>query len=157
MRRVSLLRPPRLFSRCLSPASSHYRVFSNGSHPINESKPYYITTPIFYPNSGLFNHSSRGINLTRRASTVPHIGHLHSLVIADVLARYAKLAAPSRTVKFMTGTDEHGLKIQKAAEAKGMQPLAFCDELSEHFRVSRLRTCGKPQRVMRGRNACLSR
>ncbi|KAI0920762.1 hypothetical protein AcW1_005059 [Taiwanofungus camphoratus] len=80
-------------------------------------KPCYVTTPIFYPNS------------------VPHIGHLHSLVIGDIFARYARLSDPSRPVRYVTGTDEHGLKIQKAAQARGMEPLAFCDELSEHFRV----------------------
>ena len=65
----------------------------------------------------------------------PHIGHLHSLVVADIYARYSKLVNPSRRVHFVTGTDEHGLKIQNAAKAKGMDPLAFCDELSEQFRV----------------------
>ncbi|KAH9899436.1 tRNA synthetases class I (M)-domain-containing protein [Cubamyces lactineus] len=80
------------------------------------TKPYYITTPIFYPNA------------------VPHIGHLHTLVVADIYARHAKLCNPNRPVRFITGTDEHGLKLQKAAEAKGMAPLDFCDELSVHFR-----------------------
>ncbi|KAI0371503.1 hypothetical protein BV20DRAFT_1016920 [Pilatotrama ljubarskyi] len=79
-------------------------------------KPYYITTPIFYPNAA------------------PHIGHLHSLVIADIFARYSKLSDPDRPVRFVTGTDEHGLKIQNAAKAKEMDPLEFCDELSVHFR-----------------------
>ncbi len=65
----------------------------------------------------------------------PHIGHLHSLVVADIFARYSKLVNPLKPVHFVTGTDEHGLKIQNAAKAKGMDPLAFCDELSEHFRV----------------------
>ena len=69
----------------------------------------------------------------RRAA--PHIGHLHSLVVADIFARHAKISNPNRPVHFVTGTDEHGLKIQNAAKAKGMDPLAFCDELSEHFRV----------------------
>jgi len=81
-----------------------------------QKKPYYITTPIFYPNS------------------VPHIGHLYSLVVADIFARYHKLCDPSKPVHLVTGTDEHGWKIQKAAEQKGMEPLAFCDQLSLHFR-----------------------
>ncbi|KAI8982782.1 tRNA synthetases class I (M)-domain-containing protein [Trametes punicea] len=82
----------------------------------NGVKPYYITTPIFYPNAA------------------PHIGHLHSLVVADIYARHAKITDPHRPVRFVTGTDEHGLKIQNAAKAKGMEPLSFCDELSVHFR-----------------------
>ncbi|KAH9919690.1 uncharacterized protein B0H18DRAFT_1026705 [Fomitopsis serialis] len=82
----------------------------------SDVKPYYITTPIFYPNS------------------VPHIGHLYSLVVADIFARYARLRHPNRPVHFTTGTDEHGLKIKKAAQAQGMEPLPFCDTLSEHFK-----------------------
>ena len=66
---------------------------------------------------------------------VPHIGHLHSLVIADIYARHARLANPDRPVYFVTGTDEHGLKIQKAAQEKGLDPQEFVDELSVHFRV----------------------
>ncbi|CCM00468.1 uncharacterized protein FIBRA_02501 [Fibroporia radiculosa] len=66
---------------------------------------------------------------------IPHIGHLHSLVTADIFARYARLENPHRPVYFMTGTDEHGMKIQKAAQARDMDPLSFCDELSEHFRA----------------------
>ncbi|KAJ3757236.1 tRNA synthetases class I (M)-domain-containing protein [Lentinula raphanica] len=79
-------------------------------------KPWYITTPIFYPNA------------------VPHIGHLYSLVTADIFARYQALKNPSRPVYFITGTDEHGLKIQKAALDKGLLPKKFCDELSQQFR-----------------------
>ncbi|KAM5542369.1 hypothetical protein V8D89_003828 [Ganoderma adspersum] len=90
------------------------RTYSDSA--LGDTKPYYITTPIFYPNAA------------------PHIGHLHSLVVVDILARHAKLSNPNRPVHFVTGTDEHGLKIQNAAKAKGMKPLAFCDELSEHFR-----------------------
>ena len=71
----------------------------------------------------------------RAIPPAPHIGHLHSLVIADIFARHAKLSSPDREVHFVTGTDEHCLKIQNAAKARGMEPLAFCDELSEHFRV----------------------
>ncbi|KAJ4000009.1 tRNA synthetases class I (M)-domain-containing protein [Lentinula boryana] len=80
------------------------------------SKPWYITTPIFYPNA------------------IPHIGHLYSLVTADIFARYHTLKNPSRPVCFVTGTDEHGLKIQKAALDKGLPPKEFCDGISQQFR-----------------------
>ncbi|KIK67088.1 hypothetical protein GYMLUDRAFT_257036 [Collybiopsis luxurians FD-317 M1] len=79
-------------------------------------KPWYITTPIFYPNA------------------VPHIGHLYSLVTADIFARYNSLKNPSRPVLFVTGTDEHGLKIQKAAFDKGLHPKEFCNTISQQFR-----------------------
>lgn len=59
------------------------------------------------------------------------------MVIADICARYARLSRPDRSVHFMTGTDEHGLKIQQAAKAQGLEPQAFCDELSQHFRVGK--------------------
>ncbi|OAX41409.1 hypothetical protein K503DRAFT_767691 [Rhizopogon vinicolor AM-OR11-026] len=80
------------------------------------TKPFYITTPIFYPNA------------------VPHIGHLYSLVIADIFARFTRISEPNRPVHFLTGTDEHGLKIQKAAKDRGIEPSLLCDALSEQFR-----------------------
>ncbi|PFH48978.1 hypothetical protein AMATHDRAFT_148665 [Amanita thiersii Skay4041] len=79
-------------------------------------KPYYVTTPIFYPNAA------------------PHIGHLYTLVMADIYARFQRLVNPSRPVYLLTGTDEHGLKIQKAAQVCGMQPKDFCDNISAKFR-----------------------
>jgi methionyl-tRNA synthetase len=66
---------------------------------------------------------------------VPHIGHLYTLVTADIFARYARLARPDEHVTFLTGTDEHGLKIQRAAEAQNIEPKVFCDRISERFRV----------------------
>jgi hypothetical protein len=75
---------------------------------------FYVSTPIFYVNS------------------VPHIGHLHSTVLADVLARWNRLQG--KNVIFSTGTDEHGLKIQNAADAKNMSPKEFCDKVSTSFR-----------------------
>ncbi|KAI9057422.1 hypothetical protein FKP32DRAFT_1661126 [Trametes sanguinea] len=104
----------RSLSRRIYSAGSLSRRYSTPAG--NSVKPYYITTPIFYPNAA------------------PHIGHLHSLVVADIYARYAKLADPDRSVHFVNGTDEHGLKIQNAAKAQGMDPLDFCNELSEKFR-----------------------
>ncbi|KIJ62562.1 hypothetical protein HYDPIDRAFT_135631 [Hydnomerulius pinastri MD-312] len=79
-------------------------------------KPFYITTPIFYPNAR------------------PHIGHLHSLVTADIIARFQRTLNPSRPVVFLTGTDEHGLKMQQTAQAKGVSPLEWCDIISSEFR-----------------------
>ncbi len=78
------------------------------------SETYYITTPIYYVND------------------VPHIGHAYTTVAADVLARYYRAAG--RDVRFMTGTDEHGIKIAKAAENRGLTPLALADENVRHFK-----------------------
>ena len=77
-------------------------------------KNFYITTPIYYP------------------SARPHMGHAYSSIIADVFARFKKI--DGFKVNFLTGTDEHGLKIQRAAEEKGIDTLKFCDEISETFR-----------------------
>ncbi|WWC89531.1 methionine-tRNA ligase [Kwoniella dendrophila CBS 6074] len=82
----------------------------------SSSKPFYVTTPIFYVNAS------------------PHIGHLHSLLLAGVLARFSSLRHPDRKVIFATGTDEHGMKIQQAAKAKGIGEQEFCDDVSERFR-----------------------
>lgn len=101
---------------------------------VPEIKPYYITTPIFYPNAGELL-----INPLKTCSAlfaVPHIGHLYSLIIADTYARYARLVSPSRPVNFVTGTDEHGMKIQKAAQERDMVPQELCDLLGLAFQVS---------------------
>ncbi|KAL1411355.1 methionyl-tRNA synthetase [Vanrija albida] len=85
--------------------------------PADEApQPWYITTPIFYVNAS------------------PHIGHLHSVVLADTFARFARLREPGREVMFLTGTDEHGLKIQQAAAKAGKSEQEFCDEVSQRFR-----------------------
>ena len=78
------------------------------------SNTYYITTPIYYVND------------------VPHIGHAYTTLACDVLARFQRL--DGRTVKFLTGTDEHGQKVEKSAQAKGMDPQAFCNSVSQNFR-----------------------
>jgi len=77
-------------------------------------KNFYITTPIYYP------------------SAKPHMGHAYSSIIADFFARFKKI--DGFDVNFLTGTDEHGLKIQRAAEKKGLDTLKFCDEISKTFR-----------------------
>ena len=78
------------------------------------NKSYYITTPIYYP------------------SAKPHMGHAYSSIIADFLARFKRI--DGYDVHFLTGTDEHGLKIQRAAEKKNIDPLSFCNEISQTFR-----------------------
>tara|TARA_Y100000389_G_scaffold94075_1_gene90727 strand:- start:3778 stop:5319 length:1542 start_codon:yes stop_codon:yes gene_type:complete len=78
------------------------------------NKNYYITTPIYYP------------------SAKPHMGHAYSSIIADFFARFKRI--DDFNVCFLTGTDEHGLKIQRAAENKGLDTLNFCDEISQTFR-----------------------
>jgi methionyl-tRNA synthetase len=66
---------------------------------------------------------------------VPHIGHLYTSVIADVLARYVALKRGGGPSFLNTGTDEHGFKIQHAAQRAGMEPKVFCDEISRRFKV----------------------
>ena len=78
------------------------------------NKNFYITTPIYYP------------------SAKPHMGHAYSSIVSDVIARFKRL--DGYKVEFLTGTDEHGLKIQRAAEAKGIDTKKFCDEISKTFR-----------------------
>ncbi|MEN3028786.1 MAG: methionine--tRNA ligase [Aquificaceae bacterium] len=75
---------------------------------------FYITTPIYYVND------------------VPHIGHAYTTIAADVLARYYR--KKGYEVFFLTGTDEHGLKIQKSAEEKGISPIELADQNSENFK-----------------------
>ena len=78
------------------------------------NKNFYITTPIYYP------------------SGKPHMGHAYSSIIADIFARFKRLE--NYNVLFLTGTDEHGQKIQKEAKKNNKDPKIFCDELSETFR-----------------------
>ena len=77
-------------------------------------KPYYLTTPIYYVNDK------------------PHIGHAYTTLACDVLARFKRLDGYS--VKFLTGTDEHGQKVQAAAEKAGVSPQEFTDTVSQNFR-----------------------
>tara|TARA_Y100000590_G_scaffold419910_1_gene522083 strand:- start:1558 stop:3093 length:1536 start_codon:yes stop_codon:yes gene_type:complete len=75
---------------------------------------FYITTPIYYP------------------SGQPHMGHAYSSILADVFARFKR--NDNYKVHFLTGTDEHGLKIQTAAEKAGLEPLLYCDKISKIFK-----------------------
>ena len=77
-------------------------------------KKFYITTPIYYP------------------SAKPHMGHAYSSIIADFFARFKRM--DGYDVHFLTGTDEHGLKIQRSAEKQQIDPLQFCNQISQTFR-----------------------
>ena len=77
-------------------------------------KNFYITTPIYYPSGN------------------PHMGHAYSSIIADIFARFKRIEGFE--VLFLTGTDEHGQKIQKEAKKNNKDPKIFCDELSDKFR-----------------------
>ncbi len=77
-------------------------------------KNFYITTPIYYP------------------SAKPHMGHAYSSIIADFFARFKRI--DGFDVHFLTGTDEHGLKIQRAAEKKNINTLEFCNNITETFK-----------------------
>ena len=78
-------------------------------------KTIYITTPLYYVNAA------------------PHIGHSYTEVAADCLARYHRLKG--EPVFLLTGTDEHGQKIEQAATAAGKTPQAFVDEVVQHFKT----------------------
>ena len=77
-------------------------------------KTYYLTTPIYYVNDA------------------PHIGHAYTTLACDVLARFKRL--DGYEVYFLTGTDEHGQKVEKSAEAAGVDPQEFTDKVSQNFR-----------------------
>ena len=117
---------------------SRSRLIPNPPYPNLKLKPYYVTTPIFYPNASesVLIFLCAPLTIFPFTRIAPHIGHLYSLVIVDIYARNSRCARPERRVRFTTGTDEHGMKIQKAAEERGMRPKELCDLLSDAFSVS---------------------
>nr|XP_027204068.1 methionine--tRNA ligase, mitochondrial-like [Dermatophagoides pteronyssinus] len=103
-----------VLANCLrSSSQSPIRYFSS------KELPKFYATPIFYVNS------------------VPHIGHLYTTVYADALHRFTRLCLPNNDVTttiFSTGTDEHGLKIQKSAQSKNINLIEYCNQISSKFR-----------------------
>ena len=75
---------------------------------------FFVTTPIYYVNDA------------------PHIGHAYTSIACDVLARFNRLS--KKNTMFLTGTDEHGLKIEQAAKKKNMDTKKFVDEMSKNFK-----------------------
>ncbi|KAL2263598.1 hypothetical protein VTK26DRAFT_6065 [Humicola hyalothermophila] len=102
---------------CSSCKTSRFAVpsrrYSSQLSPSTADKPYYVTTPIFYVNAA------------------PHLGHMYSMVLADVFKRWQTLLG-NRAI-LCTGTDEHGMKVQQAATLHDMDPKLFCDENAEKF------------------------
>ena len=87
---------------------------NNGSETTEMSKKFYITTPIYYVNAH------------------PHIGHAYTTIACDTIARRHRMLGDDTW--FLTGTDEHGQKIERAAQAAGKTPQQFTDEISAEFR-----------------------
>ena len=75
--------------------------------------PFYVTTPIYYVND------------------LPHIGHIYTTIVADTIARYRRLAGDD--VYFLTGTDEHGQKIERAAAKEGIQPIELANRVVSRY------------------------
>ncbi|KAK4500435.1 hypothetical protein PRZ48_008624 [Zasmidium cellare] len=91
------------------------RALATSTTPGEQEKPYYVTTPIFYVNAA------------------PHVGHMYTMILADVLKRWQELKG--RKAVLLTGTDEHGMKIQRAAAKAGIDPKEFCDSGAEVFKT----------------------
>lgn len=83
----------------------------------SSSARFYLTTPIYY------------------ASDVPHIGHAYTTIVADAIARYERMRRGAENVFFLTGTDEHGEKIERAATAAGMSPQDFLDGVVAKYKA----------------------
>uniref|UniRef100_UPI00398EDB4B methionine--tRNA ligase, mitochondrial n=1 Tax=Pristiophorus japonicus TaxID=55135 RepID=UPI00398EDB4B len=114
--RLSRVPPPPAGPRCLCSSPSNARALGRpAGRAIAGRGSFLVTTPVFYVNAA------------------PHIGHLYSAVLADALCRSRVLLG--YRAKLATGTDEHGLKIQQAADAAAEDPLEFCSRVSEEFRT----------------------
>lgn len=112
-RHNGLLRPSRARAYATTPApqpATGVTDAASHTHP----KPYYVTTPIFYVNAS------------------PHIGHMYTMILADVLKRWHKLKG--RQSLLLTGTDEHGMKVQQAAENHDTPAKEWCDIQAEKFK-----------------------
>ncbi|KAG5997704.1 hypothetical protein E4U52_003280 [Claviceps spartinae] len=115
LRRARLNVSDRLQSVCSRSWPGSARWSSTNPAVLSSSKkPYYITTPIFYVNDA------------------PHIGHFYTMVLGDVLKRWQQIKGNKAFL--LTGTDEHGSKVQRAAEKEGVDIKEFCDTNSNKFR-----------------------
>lgn len=112
-RRAFASAPPATWPTFTS-ASAPSTSTASSAAPSSPSKPFYVTTPIFYVNAA------------------PHLGHLFSVLLAESLTAWRQ--AQALPAAYMVGTDEHGIKVQEAAAKAGAaSPLAFCDRVSAQF------------------------
>ena len=95
-------------------SQQNFSICEEQKFSICEEQKFYITSPIYYVND------------------VPHIGHAYTSLACDVQARFRRLQGMD--VRFLTGTDEHGQKVEKSALTRGLQPQEFCDQVSLKFR-----------------------
>ena len=76
---------------------------------------YYVTTPIYY------------------VSDVPHLGHAYTTIVADAIARYQRMVRGAERVRFLTGTDDHGQKIERIAAERGTDPKSYADKIAAAY------------------------
>ncbi|KAF2099122.1 methionyl-tRNA synthetase [Rhizodiscina lignyota] len=109
-------RRPWICASCINKTVDRRYLQTSGSAPAlsRERKPFYVTTPIFYVNAA------------------PHVGHLYSMVLADIIKRWHHLKGEKAILA--TGVDEHGMKIQQASAKAGSAPRPFCDKGAEIFK-----------------------
>lgn len=104
----------RYTSRLLSTAPANQVIGTPATSFDDGVSPFEITTPIYYVNDK------------------PHIGHAYTSTACDVIARFMRLSG--RDVFFLSGTDEHGQKVEQSAAAKNVDPQTFVDDVSQNFR-----------------------
>jgi len=104
-----------LSKAAIARTSTFLRSSTTNGEKAKEDCPYYITTPIYYVNDK------------------PHIGHAYTSIACDVLARYKRLSN-NKNVFFLSGTDEHGQKVENSANDKGISPQDFVDNVSVNFK-----------------------
>ncbi|KAH6689005.1 methionyl-tRNA synthetase [Plectosphaerella plurivora] len=108
------IRPSWVCPSCIHAPSPARRAMSSASDSSDPPKPFYVTTPIFYVNAS------------------PHVGHMYTMMLADSLKRWQTLR--QRKAILLTGTDEHGMKVQRAAAQQGVSAKELCDNNSQKFR-----------------------
>jgi len=101
--------------------------------PSKTEKPFYVTSPIFYVNAGKRPELTMSRHTELIVVLAPHVGHLYTLVLTDIIKRWHALLGKKSIL--CTGTDEHGMKIQRAAAKAGQDVRTFCDDSYKPFKI----------------------